>query len=406
MVEVHIAGVDDGAPEVERPVTALLPVVELHVAQIELARAVEFGLRGEGPALQTGDGHHQLEDGAGWVLSLEGAVLQGVAGVGGDPPPLLAREALREEVGVEGGPADHRQDLAGRGIHGDDGPLLPDEGRLGRLLDLPVDGEKHVRAGLGLVAVHQPEGATTGIHFDLLTPVHTADEGVEAPLNTGLAQGLAGAEVPILLALELGLIHLAHVAEQAGRRPPAGIGAHRADAQVDAGEIDTPLFHGYHHGLVQVLAEEERLIGPGPALRQAGLDLRGRDLQDARQNPRHLRRVGHILGNGIEVEGGSVLHHRLAVAVEDETPRGLDHPESQAVVGGEGEVVVPFQDLEVPEAKQEDQAADADADHRPAEAERQGLDGARGRSAESHVVRARATRTQGSRRSRKPTTAV
>jgi hypothetical protein len=65
-----------------------------------------------------------------------------VAGVRGDALPLVARKALGEEVGVEGGPTHHGHDLARGRIHGDDRPLLPGEGRLGRFLDFPVDGQK------------------------------------------------------------------------------------------------------------------------------------------------------------------------------------------------------------------------------------------------------------------------
>ena len=95
-------------------------------------------------SFEAGDGHDDFEGGAGGQLRLDGLVQQRMVGVVEDLVPVALADADGELVGVEGGAGGQGEDLAGVGIHRDDGSGLAFEGLLGGHLDVEVDGELEV----------------------------------------------------------------------------------------------------------------------------------------------------------------------------------------------------------------------------------------------------------------------
>jgi len=184
-----------------------------------------------------GDKGAHLEGGAGGVVGTEGAVEEGLEGVGLDLRPILVHGGE-----IVGGIAGAGQNLAGLDLHDDDrralrvqavtrilggvllrvGQLLHDVGKrvLGNALKLQVNGGLHVVSGDGGVnlaglLVDAPEllddGTVLGNHVHALT-VDAVEVFLEGFLKAGLADvGVHGVAF-LLVLLPVGGVHAAHVA--------------------------------------------------------------------------------------------------------------------------------------------------------------------------------------------------
>ena len=142
-----VAGVGDGVVDVDG---AVMAVAGVEVA-VETGSAIAADVHGLGDVLlEAGDRHDDLEGAAGRELGLDGLVEERMVGVIEDLVPVVLGEADGELIGVEGGARGHGEDLAGVGIHGDDGSDLAFEGLFCGHLDVEVDGELQVFAGNGL----------------------------------------------------------------------------------------------------------------------------------------------------------------------------------------------------------------------------------------------------------------
>ena len=183
-----------------------------------------------------GDKGAHLEGGAGGVVGAEGAVEEGLEGVGLDLRPVLVHGGE-----IVGGIAGTGQNLAGLDLHDDDrralrvqavtlilggvllrvGQLLHDVGKrvLGDALKLQINGGLHVVSGDGGVdlagfLIHAPEllddGAVLGNHVHALT-VDAVEVILEGFLKAGLADvGVHGVAF-LLVFFPVGGVHAAHV---------------------------------------------------------------------------------------------------------------------------------------------------------------------------------------------------
>ena len=106
--------------------------------------------------LQARRRHDDLEGRTGRELRLNGFVQQRVIVIVDQLAPLIARDAHRKIVGIESRTAHHRQDLAVARIHGDDGAVLVPHGLFGGNLQIEVDGQLELLAGLGRRLIQRP----------------------------------------------------------------------------------------------------------------------------------------------------------------------------------------------------------------------------------------------------------
>ncbi len=95
VVEIDVAGLHDGAVEVDVSVTLLLPAAEDPVAHLEGAVAVEGGLRGDQPLFEGGCGDDGFVGGSRRVLSGDRPVFHGMPAVRWRVSPSRRRRCRR-----------------------------------------------------------------------------------------------------------------------------------------------------------------------------------------------------------------------------------------------------------------------------------------------------------------------
>ena len=143
------------------------------------------------PVSSAGQRHKRLESRTRRLLRLNGAVQQRMVGIIGDLFPILRLDAHRKLIGIEGGPADHGQHLAGARIERHHGPVAAIHGQLGHGLQIQVDRELNVFAGNGrLVADNLPYLAAI-VHHHLPLAVHAHERIVVLALDAEFADHIA-----------------------------------------------------------------------------------------------------------------------------------------------------------------------------------------------------------------------
>ncbi len=166
LVEIRVARLDERVAEGERAVSPRLPAAEVPVAEPHSAGARALvGIRVDAPVHEGGVRGHRLEDGAGRIRGLYGAVEHRPLGILEQLPPPLAAQSLDEHVRIVDRTAHHGEDLPRARIHGDEGAARPFERLLRRPLQREIDREMDVatrdaRPGsaetFDFVAVHEP----------------------------------------------------------------------------------------------------------------------------------------------------------------------------------------------------------------------------------------------------------
>ena len=194
--------------------------------------------------------------------------------VGEDGVPVGLGEVDRELVGIEGGTAGEGEDLAGVGIHGDDGANLAVEGLLGGFLDVEVDGEAEVFAGDGVLFANHAELFAVRVDEDVAGAVGAAEERVVGLLDAGAADDVAGLVEGVAGVVEHLLGDFADVADEVGGEAVARVEAALLVEELDGGEF---VAVGLEKGLLvggDVLLEGNGLVaGSGGETFKDGLDL-------------------------------------------------------------------------------------------------------------------------------------
>ncbi|KAF5027905.1 hypothetical protein DSECCO2_664700 [anaerobic digester metagenome] len=362
LVEIHVAGVHQGVFHGQRAEPGLLPVVEFPVADLVRRRAAHDVARFDEVAGKPGRGHEQLEHRPGRIHALGDAVLDGMARVVAQFLPFVGRHAEHEHVVVVARFADHGPYLARVGLHDDDGPGLALE-ELGALaLEVDVDGQAHVAAGLGRLQDLLVVLAAEGVHLDLLAALGPAQLVLQGVLQALLAHGVAEREVRALF--QLLLVGLGHVAEHVGHERAGGVGALLADDDLEA-RIEHGVGLDVGQGLVgEVGDERERLEGFDPLLAAAkGLEqlrlVHAGPLRDLGQGGVH---VGAVLAHEAQGEGGLGNGEGHAVDVHDPAPGGVDAHLAQLVVPGHFRELGALVHLQIPQAQGE-QAEEPEHEH-------------------------------------------
>ena len=270
--------------------------------------------------------------------------------------PVGVGEADGELVGVEGGAGGHGEDLAGVRVHGDDGAGFAFEGLLGGELEVEVDGELEVLAGGGELLAAVADLLAVGVDDDLAVTVLAAEECVVGLLDAGAADdvaGIVGGVAGVIFEHLLG--DLADVADEVGGEAVAGV---EAALLVEGFELGELVFVGLDEGLLvrgDVLFEWDGLVlGRALEVAEGGLDLVEGEVE-AGGDERDVGPVfGHLLAEDVAGGGRVVVDDEAAFTVEDAAARGEDGNLADAVLFGGSAVVLRAEDLQVPEAGDED----------------------------------------------------
>ena len=189
-------------------------------------------------------------------------------------------------------------------------------------------------------------------------------------LDPALAHGLVPRVAAAPVVVDLVRADLPHLAQDVGREVALRIGAQVRVLQPDPRELPAPLGEvvvelrgdvlGQDHGLQRAAVAGVDLLDQ---LAQGQVELGG-------QPREHLLapRAGQVAGVHDHVLPRPVRHQHVAVAIEDVAARGLGDDRAQAVALGRRRVVLPADDLEEPQAHQQqaeqahrDGAEDGDA---------------------------------------------
>ena len=350
LVEIGVAGLDQGALEVDCAVAAALPAAEHVAAQGHLARAVHGFIGVDGLLVQGSCGHEQLEDRARRIHALGGAVLQGVHGVVAQLRPLGRGQPGGEGVGVIRGLADQGVDLARVRVHDHHASGLALEHLVPQLLQAQVDAEEDLLAGLGFALQLLREPAPGDVDLDQPPALGSAQAVIQAVLQALLAHEVAQGQGRV--GLHLGLVGLGHVAEHVGEQVPVNILAPGAREDFDPRPAQAATLDQGDVLEVQVRHQGQGLEGFHLGL-VAGVDV----LQALRRDARPLRDliqggrdVVAVLAHEAQHEGRLVDGQKLAVPVAQEAARSEDVLGAQLVVAAFFGEHLAQMDLQVPQA--------------------------------------------------------
>src|ERR1051326_2217119 len=362
-------------------VPLLAPAAEAAPEEDRAAAAVERGAGADRAFRETRRRHHGLEDGAGGVEALDGAIELDLERVRDDGFPDLGREALRVDVRIERRRRDHRQHFAVARVEHDRGAdeFVFREVLLGAALEIEVDRQIDVVAGDRILARRAVLGETAAVAVVLpvLRAVLAAEELVVHQLDAALAEEIALLEV--LAHAEVFLRGLADEAEDVREERAVRIVAalHRLD--VELGKGDGLRLDHRHLRHAQILGDDERTRERyGLRLLEARLDVlrrRAEGLREEGDELRPVRGVGlddrpqHDAVERQRIRGLIVGDDLLPGAVEDQPALRRRDDLAQRVGLGESAVFLRLHALDEPERAGEEDENDDDRPQQGVDAE-------------------------------------
>ena len=286
------------------------------------------GLRRDDTLAEEGQSLRRLERGARRIESHDGAVIEWLPDVLAQFDVLLRALTAYHQTGVVGGRRDHAEHLASRGLNGHDRADFVLHQPLAEGLQLEVDAEGEVLAGLGPAVegtVHIAALDTAvGIAQQDLNALLAAKLLLVAALHAALADVVAG--LVVVVVLDVSWRHLGHVAQDVG-----GI---RILILPDAAALDVEARETVHllleHGelLVGELAHENLLGEPRVAWVQSAVgdgvhavvELLTSNVEGIAELS-GIESAACLVHDDHDVVGRLVEHQQLAVAVGDNAAR-------------------------------------------------------------------------------------
>ena len=372
LVEVGVAGLRNRCRHRHRLVRVRVPVVEGVPVDDEAAGALKRVVRREDVLLHRGESGHGLEGRAGRIDARDGAVqrreVRLLGGAGVEQRGELALLAGCEDVRVVARVGRERADCSIARVEGDDcaGRRVPVVVRLGAVdavddrllrgpLELRVERQPDRIAGIGnLLHLGRALRSAERVDAQLREPGPPAQLLVERGLDASLAD-----RVPERVAAELLQLQLRDRADVAHQ-----LGGEVAEAVLP----DERVRDSQARELRLVLQEVENLVLAGELLQghqgdrvaavllDLARDVRQRDVEDVGEAPQLCEGpVPREIGRP-DLDGGPglVVDEDAAVPVLDRPARGLLWSQSDLVVLGHLEELVPGEDLEGPEPEEED----------------------------------------------------
>ena len=194
-----------------------------------------------------------------------------------------------------------------------------------------------------------------GVDDDVAGAVVAAEEGVVGLLDAGFADDVAGIVEGVLGLVEVVLGDFADVADEMGGEAVAGV---EAALLVEGFELGELVAMGLDEGLLvgrDVLLERDGLVLGGDLIAaEGGLDLVDGDVEALGDEGQVGVEVFDLLAEEIAGDGGIVVDEEAAFAVEEAAAGSEDGNFADAVGFGEDAVAIGADDLETPEADEED----------------------------------------------------
>ena len=275
-----------------------------------------------------------------------------MVGVVNDLRPVGLGQAHGELVGVERGPRDHGENLAGVRVHGDQCAVLAFHHLLRHALQIEVDGEPQVLARLGKLLSKLADFLAVAVDDDIARAVHAAQQGVVGLFHAGFSDYVAGLVEVELGAVQVLLGDLAHVADQVGREAVARV---EAALVVDGLQFGQLVAMGLDEGLLilgNVLLQRDGLVlGLAGIASQSSLNLLDGKVQAAGDERNVGLEVFDLVAQQVAGDRGVVIDQDAAFAVEDLAARGAHRLLAHAVGLRQLPVVVHAQHLEAPHSR-------------------------------------------------------
>ncbi|MCW0449357.1 hypothetical protein NB706_002191 [Xanthomonas sacchari] len=321
--------------------------------QIEHAGGEDLVLRAAGAAVQAGQAHERLDGGTGRHAAQHQAVELRPRRIAVERLEVGVGNAVDEQVGVVGRQADHRQDLAGARIDGDGRALVVAERGDHGALQVGVDGQAQVGAGLRRHPADGADRAALHVGLDLLV----ADLAAQLLLVIALQPGLADVgqrRVALAQRLQVLLVDAADVADDVREQVAVGVVPGQVGFQLHAREA--PAVHREARPLLLAdtqLQSDRAEAAAGLARGLETLDVFRRQRDDLAQLGQQRVHVGDLVRGHVEPERGDVLGQQAAVAVVDHAAPGHHRPwlDAVGVRAGGVDVVVQHLQLEIPGAQ-------------------------------------------------------
>ena len=147
-----------------------------------------------------------------------------------------------EIVGIECGPADHRQNFAGARVHGDERAFLVREIRFGDLLQILVNGQLNRLSGNRFHVVERAHHFADAVHDDAAHAVGAFDLIVVFLFEAGFSDDVAGA-VAVGILLHVLRRHFTDVADRIGEHFTVRVAAALHHHQFEHRKIGAVRFH-------------------------------------------------------------------------------------------------------------------------------------------------------------------
>ncbi len=272
------------------------------------------------------------------------------------------RDAVDEQVRVVGRQADHRQHFTGTRVHRHGRAFLITEGSHHRPLQVGVDRQPQVGAGLRSDTADGADRAALHVGLDLLVADLAAQFLLVIALQAGLADvgqcGIALAED-----LQILVVDPANVADDVREQVAIGIATGQVRFQLDAGKAPAVHREARHFLIAHAQLQRDRQeLAARLARLVERFQLFRTDLDDLRQPFQGGVHVLDLVRGHIQAECRHVLGQQPTIAVIDHAAPGHHRPRLDAVGFGSGgvDVVVQHLQLEVPaaQAQQADQHAE------------------------------------------------
>ena len=222
-----------------------------------------------------------------------------------------------------------------------------------------IEGQAKVLALCSGVRVQRTDPAPPGIHLNGFLSGLAAQPFLIGPLNAGLTDQVAPKIAVLRVGLQFLLGDLCYVAQDIGCHGPRRVGT-PPDREGEQLPREVRICHKIRHlGHRQVRHQAHHAVGSLALLLDYPLQLGNghwypmphQDLAELREFLRRVQvqRIAH------DAEGRLIHSQGNAVAVEYLAPRRSEADETEAIVVGQPDVLVPLVDLAVVEPRQKEQ---------------------------------------------------
>jgi len=210
--------------------------------------------------------------------------------------------------------------------------------------------------GNRFLGAQDAQGFSQHVHLDPALPVLAGQPGLQASFQAGFADEIAGLVMGKALGAQFLFGHLSQVADEVGGERTEGKGAYRPYLCQDAGEID-----GVFHDPFQDRALDIPSQGYGAKTRAAQSRLpallENLDIQ-FQQDAETIQKcfgIVHLLAQNRDIKSRPIVGQELAVPVVNAAARRNDGDVAGSIAFGQIPIMVCPDDLQVPEAQDEQQ---------------------------------------------------